>query len=86
MPLKRTAWGSGACCHSLALPWVHRPLRQAFSLLSERCFRFIHHEARHAQHGPCITEWRGRFKVGAVKWHAVEAFDGHRADLGRSSG
>jgi hypothetical protein len=59
---------------------------QAFSLLSERCFRFIHHEAGHAQHGPYITEWRGRFKVGAVKWHAVEAFDGHRADLGRSSG
>jgi len=54
---------------------------EAFSLQSERCFRFIQHETGHAQHWPYLTEWRGRFKDGAGKWHTVEACDGHRADL-----
>ena len=31
----------------------------------------------HAQHCPYLTEWRGRFKDGAGKWHTVEACDGH---------
>jgi len=53
---------------------------QAFGLQSQRCFRFIQHETGHAQR-PRITEWRGRFKDGAGKWHTVEACDGHRADL-----
>jgi len=35
----------------------------------------------HAQHCPYLTEWRGRFKDGAGKWHTVEACGGHRADL-----
>ena len=54
---------------------------QAFSLQSERCFRFIQHDTGHAQHCPYITEWRGRSKDGAGKWHTVEACNGHRADL-----
>ena len=56
---------------------------EAFCLLSERCFRFIHSEdgTGHAQHCPYITEWRGRFKDAAGKWHTVEACNGHRADL-----
>ena len=35
----------------------------------------------HAQYCPYLTEWRGRFKDAAGKWHTVEACDGHRADL-----
>jgi len=53
----------------------------AFCLTSQQCFRFIQHETGHAQHCPCITEWRGRFKDGVGKWHTVEACNGHRADL-----
>ena len=53
-----------------------------FSLLSERCFRMIQENGTgHAQHCPYITEWRGRFRDGAGKWHTVEACQGHRADL-----
>jgi len=54
---------------------------QAFSLQSEQCFRFIQHDTGHAQHCRYLTEWHGRFKDGAGKWHTVEACDGHRADL-----
>jgi hypothetical protein len=56
---------------------------EAFCLLSERCFRLIQAEngTGHAQHCPYLTVWRGRFQDGAGKWHAVEACDGHRADL-----
>ena len=54
-----------------------------FSLLSERCFRMIQAEdgTGHAQHCPYFTEWRGRLKDEAGKWHTVEAGDGHQADL-----
>jgi hypothetical protein len=54
-----------------------------FSLQSERCFRMIQAKngTGHAQHCPYATEWRGRFKDGAGKWHSVKACDGHRADL-----
>jgi hypothetical protein len=56
---------------------------EAFCLLSQRCFRFIHAEdgTGHAQHCPYFPEWRGRFRDNAGKWHAVEACRGHRADL-----
>jgi hypothetical protein len=54
-----------------------------FCLLSQRCFRMIQAEngTGHAQHCPYLSEWRGRFKDGAGKWHTVEACQGHRADL-----
>lgn len=35
----------------------------------------------HANHCPHPTEWRGRFRDRAGKWHTVESCDGHRADL-----
>jgi len=35
----------------------------------------------HAQHSTFLTEWRGRFKDTAGRWHTVEACNGHRADL-----
>ncbi len=35
----------------------------------------------HARHCPYLTEWHGRFKDGAGKWHTVEARDRLRADL-----
>jgi hypothetical protein len=56
---------------------------QAFSLLSEHCFRMVQAQdgTGHAQHCPYVTEWRGRFKDGTGKWHTIEACDGHRADL-----
>jgi hypothetical protein len=54
-----------------------------FTLMSQRCFRMIQAEdgTDHAQHCPRLTEWRGRFKDAASKWHTVEACNGHRADL-----
>ena len=56
---------------------------EAFCLLSGQCFRLIEAEngTGHAQHCPYLTVWRGRFKDGGGKWHAVESCDGHRADL-----
>ena len=55
---------------------------EAFCLLSERCFRLIQENGTgHARHCPYETEWRGRFQDGAGRWHAVEACNGHRADL-----
>jgi len=56
---------------------------EAFCLLSEQCFRLIQAEdgTGHARHCPYLTEWRGRFKDNAGRWHTVEACDGHRADL-----
>jgi hypothetical protein len=54
-----------------------------FALLSKQCFRMIRagNGTGHAQHCPYLTEWRGRFKDRAGKWHTVEACNGHRADL-----
>ncbi len=55
---------------------------EAFCLLSQRCFRLIQENwTGHAQHCPYPSEWRGRFKDGAGKWHTVESCVGHRADL-----
>ena len=56
---------------------------QAFSLQSGRCFRMIRAQdgTGHAQYRPYPTEWRGRFKNNAGRWHTVEACDGHWADL-----
>ena len=55
----------------------------AFTLTSGRCFRMIQAEDRtgHAEDCPYVTQWRGRFKDAAGKWHTVEACGGHRADL-----
>jgi hypothetical protein len=56
---------------------------ESFCCLAGQCFRMIQAEdgTGHAQHCPYLLEWRGRFKDTAGKWHAVEACDGHRADL-----
>src|ERR1700674_4367205 len=56
---------------------------ESCNLLSERCLRMIQAQdgTGHAQHCPYITEWRGRFKDAAGRWHTIEACDGHRADL-----
>ena len=35
----------------------------------------------HGEDRPSLTPWRGRFKDAAGKWHTVEAYEGHRADL-----
>jgi hypothetical protein len=56
---------------------------QAFSLLSGHCFRMIQAEdgTGHAPSTARTSLWRGRFKDGAGKWRAVEAGDGHRAEV-----
>ena len=56
---------------------------ESFCCLSGQCFRFIRAEdgAGNAAHCLYLTEWRGRFKDGAGKWHTVESCDGHRVDL-----
>jgi hypothetical protein len=55
----------------------------AFTLTSEHCFRMVlaGDGTGHPRHCPDLTLWQGRFKDSAGKWHAVEACDGHRADL-----
>lgn len=67
----------------LSLEWTLQHDAEAFSLVSQRCFRFIQAEdgTGHAQHCPYLTKWQGRFQDGAGKWHAIEACDGYQADL-----
>ncbi len=46
---------------------------EAFYLTTGQCFRLILAEdgTGHAQHCPYITEWRGRFRDNAGKWHTA---------------